>query len=254
MTARQESPEELNRRLIDQYTEIATLAGGLAHEIKNPLSTIRLNMELLAEDFADAQTPRERRALQKIAVVERECQRLQGLLDDFLKFARLRQLDLQPSDLNEEVRRVLEFFAPKAAGSGIDITCFFDPDLPLVQLDREAFNAVLLNLVLNAEQAMPSGGRLAVRTRPLPGAVALDLIDTGCGMDEETQSKIFEAFYSTKPGGSGLGLPTARKIVEAHGGRIDVQSQVGQGTWFMIILPTPPRIAPATKAEPIILG
>ena len=254
MNPRQESAEELNRRLVDQYTEIATLAGGLAHEIKNPLSTIRLNMELLAEDFSEAQTPRERRALQKIAVVERECQRLQNLLDDFLKFARTRQLNLEPSDLNAEIQRVLEFFAPKAAEGGIDITCFFDPELPMLLLDREAINAVLLNLVLNAQQAMPDGGRLAIRTRTLPGAVALDLIDTGCGMDEETQNKIFEAFYSTKSGGSGLGLPTARKIIDAHGGRIDVQSQVGQGTWFMIVLPTPPRIAPATKADPIILG
>src|SRR5436190_14193356 len=94
----------------DAYTELATLAGGLAHEIKNPLSTIRLNMELLAEDFAESELPRDRRAAAKIAVVERECQRLQNLLDHFLNFAKLRRLKLEPSDLNQQLERMLDFF------------------------------------------------------------------------------------------------------------------------------------------------
>src|SRR5665213_935762 len=91
------SAEEVNRRLVEQYTEIAALAGALAHEIKNPLSTIRLNMELLAEDFDGVESPRERRALQKIEVVQRECLRLQNLLDNFLSFAKIRSLRLEPS-------------------------------------------------------------------------------------------------------------------------------------------------------------
>jgi len=247
-----ETPAELNQRLIDQYTEIATLAGGLAHEIKNPLSTIRLNMELLAEDFAEAQTPRERRAAAKIAVVERECQRLQVLLDDFLNFAKLRRVQLEPVDLNAEIERLLAFFAPKAQESQIDVIPFFEHDLPRVLLDRETFQAALLNLVLNAQQAMPSGGRFTVRTRSLGPFVALDLIDTGCGMNEETMSHIFEAFYSTKPGGSGLGLPTVRKIIEAHGGRVAVQSEVGRGTQFTILLPTPQRIPGEATEEDLI--
>src|ERR1700674_1331756 len=98
------------RGLADLYTEIAALAGGLAHEIRNPLSTIRLNMELLAEDFADSQAPRDRRAVAKIARVQKECQRLEDLLNDFLNFARPRQFNLEPADLNAEVDRVLEFF------------------------------------------------------------------------------------------------------------------------------------------------
>ena len=246
------SLDEVNQRLVDQYNEIATLAGGLAHEIKNPLSTIRLNMELLAEDFAESQTPRERRALAKIAVVERECQRLQNLLDDFLNFAKLRRLNLEPSDLNAEVHRIVEFFAPKAHESGIEVIQYLDPDLPSIMLDRETFHAVLLNLVLNAQQAMPGGGQLMIRTRTLSGVVALDLIDTGCGMDPQTQEQIFEAFFSTKPGGSGLGLPTARKVIEAHGGHIVVQSERGRGTQFTILLPTLARLAPGEAAGDII--
>jgi signal transduction histidine kinase len=244
---------EESQRLLDQYTEIAALAGGLAHEIKNPLSTVVLNMDLLAEDFADAVTPRDRRALAKIRIVQRECQRLQNVLDDFLNFAKVRKVRLEPADLNAEVERMLTFFQPKADESKIEIVRYLEPDLPHVLLDRETFQAVLLNLVINAQQAMPDGGQLLVRTRPVRGGVALDLIDTGCGMDEATMSHIFEAFYSTKPAGSGLGLPTAKKIVEAHGGRIFVESEPGRGTMVTIALPTPRRLAPATDASgPVI--
>jgi signal transduction histidine kinase len=228
---------EADQRLVDRYTEIAKLAGALAHEIKNPLSTIGLNLELLSEDFADSQTPRDRRALAKIAVVQRECQRLLALLDDFLKFARARAQELQPSDLNAEVDRVLEFFRHQAAEAKIEIVRYVDPDLPSVRLDREAFHGALLNLILNAAQAMPNGGQLVVRTQCPGDEVRLDLIDTGSGIDPATLPRIFDAFYSTKSGGSGLGLPTARKIVEAQGGRITVESEPGRGTKFTIHLP-----------------
>ncbi|MBX9792253.1 MAG: sensor histidine kinase [Pirellulales bacterium] len=223
--------------LVDRYTEIAQLAGALAHEIKNPLSTIRLNMELLSEEFAEAENPRERRVLAKIQTVERECQRLQDLLDDFLSFAKVRASRRQPSDLNQEVARLFDFFRPQATDTGIELVTYFDPDLPSVSLDREVFRAALFNLVLNAQQAMPGGGQLVARTRRHNGGVELDLIDTGSGMDERTVSRIFDAFYSTKQGGSGLGLPTARKIVVAHGGTIHVESAPGKGTKFTIQLP-----------------
>jgi len=239
------SPDHLRR----QYDEIAALAGGLAHEIKNPLSTIRLNMELLAEDFSNAETLRERRALAKIQVVERECSRLQTLLDDFLRFTRVRNLHLAPTNLNRQVRRVIDFFAPQAQAAGVEIVEYLDADLPSVLLDSDAFYGALLNLVLNAQQAMPDGGQLVIRTHETPTSVALDLIDTGCGMDSKTLSHMFDAFYSTKNGGSGLGLPTTRKIVEAHQGTIAVQSTEGRGTHIRIELPLPRRIA--GTAQPV---
>ena len=160
-------------------------------------------------------------------MVQRECQRLQDLLDGFLDFAKLRQLKLEPSDLNVQVAQGLEFFRPKAVEGRIEVVDYLSSDLATVLLDRENFHGALLNLVLNAQQAMPEGGQLVIRTYNMAQGVALELIDTGCGMDAETQAHAFDAFYSTKKGGSGLGLPTTRKIIEAHGGRISCAERAG---------------------------
>jgi len=239
------SPED-HQRLVENYYEIAALAGGLAHEIKNPLSTIRLTMELLGEDFADSKSPRDRRALSRMELVQSECQRLQDVLDDFLSFARAGRLNLEAGDLNQLVQQVMDFFRPQAEKVSIEMLSYLDPDLPSVMIDNESLYGALLNLVLNAQQAMPGGGQLVFRTRISARGVALDLIDTGCGMDEHTLAHMFDTFYSTKRGGSGLGLPTTRKVVEAHVGTITVQSEVGRGTQFTIELPTLPRITETT--------
>jgi signal transduction histidine kinase len=228
--------------LVSHYNELAELAGSLAHEIKNPLSVIRMNMDLLAEDLADAETPRERRARARIDVVHDQCTRLENLLNDFLKFARVRSLDLAPGSLNEQLLSVLRLFDIQAREAGIRILPHLDNELPGVLIDRETIRAALMNLVKNALEAMPDGGALTVITRITRNGVALDLIDTGTGMDEQTALHMFDAFYSTKDGGSGLGLPTARKIIEAHGGRISVQSDVGRGTKFTLEFLTPRRI------------
>ena len=236
-------PADQQESLADGYARILHLAGGLAHEIKNPLSTIGLNMELLAEDLAQAETPRERRARGRIEVVQKECRRLQRLLDDFLNFAKVRPGKLEPTDLNETVEEVLDFIGPSAEQAHIEVIRYLDPNLPRVMLDREAFHGALLNLLINAQQAMPDGGELMVRTTTAGPLVALYLVDTGCGMDERTASRMFEEFFSTKPGGSGLGLPTTAKIIAAHGGRISVESELGHGTKFTVELPALPRLA-----------
>ena len=226
-----------------QYSELAALAGSLAHEIKNPLSVIRMNMDLLAEDFASPETPRERRALSKIEMVGRQCERLENLLNDFLRFNKVGKLELRLGDLNEQIARVLDLFEAQAADSQVEIVRYLDHDLPSILLNGETLQAALVNLVKNALEALEGGGQLVARTRVTRQGVALDLIDTGCGMDERTAMKMFEAFFSTKSGGSGLGLPTARRIIEAHGGRIGVHSEVGRGTQFTLEFPMPARIA-----------
>jgi hypothetical protein len=231
----------------ETYAEFAALVGALAHEIRNPLSTIRLNMELLAEDFesTDPESPtkqRDRRAKAKIELVRQECDRLQKLLGDFLDFARQESLNLEPGSLNAEIEQMLDFFAPRAIEAHVELVRYLDPELPMVRLDRETFRSAVLNLLINSIQAMDAGGQLVVRTRPSGLGVVLELIDTGQGMTEETLAKVFRAFYTTKQGGSGLGLPTARKIVEAHGGTIDIESAPGRGTKVAIWLPAPPRL------------
>jgi len=225
------------QRLLNQYAEIASLAGGLAHEIKNPLSTISLNLELLAEDIGEAETLRDRRMLSKVQTVRRACKNLENVLDDFLQFARAGELNLETEDLDAVVSEFMEFFAPKAAEQKVEMSPHLATDLPHVRLDRILFRQVLLNLTLNAVQAMPQGGLLELQTSIRDGQVCLDLIDNGCGMDEQTRTKMFQVFFSTKRNGSGLGLPTVRKIVEAHGGHISCQSAVGKGTRMTVSFP-----------------
>ncbi|MFK7817938.1 MAG: nitrogen regulation protein NR(II) [Planctomycetaceae bacterium] len=226
-------------RLETQYAEIAALAGGLAHEIRNPLSTIRMNLELMGEDISDmeSESPSARRLMTKLGSVQNECERLESILNDFLQFASAGELFLKPANLNAIVEEFIDFFKVEAAEAEVDIRWRPDPSLPLVNLDQKLFRQVLHNLAQNAQQAMPEGGVLEVLTDQRDGQVLLQLIDNGCGMEERTRTRMFQAFYSNKAGGSGLGLPTVRKIVEAHRGQITCESEVGQGTRFTIALP-----------------
>lgn len=226
-----------HQRLRAQYAEIATLAGGLAHEIRNPLSTIGLNLDLLTEELGECDSPRDRRILNKLTMVKRQCQQLNRILDDFLQFARVGTLTLNPADLNQTVLEFIEFYAPLAAEQGIDISPHLAANLPPVNLDVDLWRQVLMNLSRNAQQAMPNGGVLELQTHQRDDLVVLDIIDNGGGMKPETQARMFDAFYSTKRDGSGLGLPTVRKIVEAHGGTISCESEIGRGTRFSIALP-----------------
>jgi two-component system sensor histidine kinase HydH len=229
--------------MTDRYAELAELAGGFIHEIKNHLGTLKLNLELLAEDFQDPQTQRERRAQTRVQRLQSECQRLVDKSNEFLRFAKITDKSLQttPTDMASVVAEMIDFFSPTAQSAHIEIKPFISGDLPPVLLDRDLFEQALLNLLLNAQQAMPAGGELTIQAlreevnnQP---QVCLSFIDTGKGMTPEVAAKIFQPFFSTKPAGSGLGLPTTRKIVEAHGGSIEVQSEVDRGTKFTIQLP-----------------
>jgi signal transduction histidine kinase len=234
---------ETTRRLRAQYAEISQLAGGLAHEIRNPLSTLSLNLGLLAEDFQNPETPRDRRIQQRVERLNREVQRLHDILENFLRFARVQELKLAPTDLNALIEELSDFYEPQAATEGIVVRISFAADLPRLPLDADLFKQAVLNLVLNAEDAMAGGGELIMTTRRDDPWVLLDVIDTGSGMTDDVLAKIFDPFYSTRPGGSGLGLPTTRKIVESHGGAIEVHSVPGKGSRFSLRLPMPPDAA-----------
>ncbi len=222
------------------YVELAELSGSFVHEIKNHLSTLGLNLQLLAEDFQEPQSQRERRALERIVRLQGECQRLVDVSNDFLRFARLRELERAPADLAEVVEEMVDFFGPTARQSRIEIKSYVPAGMPPVLLDRDLFKQALLNLFLNAQQAMPEGGSLTIQAcepQESPHTVCLMLIDTGVGMTPDVAAKAFRPYFSTKKGGTGLGLATARKIIEAHGGEITVQSEPARGTQFTIQLP-----------------
>lgn len=236
------SLEEELQNLREQVDKMSSLAGELAHEIKNPLAVIRMTIELLKEDFEEIDSPEARRALPKIESVIKQCERLQTMLDDFLRFTKLSNLELTAGNLNTQVNMILDFMAPQAKKQNVEVIRHLDNELPSIKLDSQMLQAALLNLVKNALEAMPDGGQLLARTRIIRTGVALDLIDTGCGMSPNTLLNMFKDFYTSKEGGTGLGLPTAQKIIEAHGARINVQSEVGLGTQFTIEFPTPKRI------------
>jgi len=233
--------------------DIAVLAGGLAHEIRNPLSTIGLNLELLAEslggtepDEADDRAVARRKRM--LRTVQRECGHLSEILDAFLAFARAGEPELKPADLNELVEEFAEFFRPTAEAEGVRILTVSAPGLPGVRLDNRLMRQVLMNLALNAQQALTAAGtaqpHIELATRPIlagpaGGAVELTIADNGPGVPDDTRATMWDPFYSTKPGGSGLGLPTVRKIVEAHGGRVHCESG-SKGTTFHVALPSTP--------------
>jgi len=234
---------EKNRSLEERYPELASIAGGLAHEIKNPLSVLNLNLQLLAEDFRDAAADKERRALFKIEKLQQVVQQLESLLNDFLRFARVTGLKLEPVDINAMLQELIDFYLPQAEQAGIVMRDDLPADLPKVALDRDLVKQAILNLLLNAQYAMPKGGELILKTRAEGDRVVIEITDTGVGMSAETRAKIFQPFFSTRSAGSGLGLPTAKRIVEAHRGELLVQSEPGKGTVFTLKFPVAPSAA-----------
>lgn len=222
---------------------LARLAGGLAHEIKNPLSTMAINLSLLEEEWnrVAARSPdpstREARSLKRVRTLKREVSRLEGILEDFLRFARGGEVNRAPRDLLILVREVLDFVEPENEAQGIRAHVDLPSKLPLVMLDERAFKQAFLNLLVNARQAMPGGGELIVRVQRRGTKVELSVTDTGVGMSEDELERCFDLYWSTKRDGTGLGLSTVARIVEEHDGSVSVLSEKGRGTSFQIVLP-----------------
>lgn len=228
---------ERRARQAERLAELGTLTGGIAHEIKNPLSTVQLNLQLLAEDITP-DNPAYARVKNRLATVHRETSRLRDILDDFLRFAGKMELDRRPTDLNELLEELVDFFAPQAQLQKTRLHLRRHPDGPLLaNVDPKLVKQAVLNLMLNALQAMPDGGELILTAAQSDGQAVIDVIDTGKGIPPEALSRIFEAYYSTRKGGTGLGLAMTQRIVDEHGGRITVTSEPGKGANFRITLP-----------------
>jgi signal transduction histidine kinase len=254
----------LERRALaaERLAELGTMTGGLAHEIKNPLSTIGLNVQLIQEDLADLEPhldadgdaePRESlaRTRRRVDGLHRETDRLRHILEDFLRFAGRVELDLQPTDLNALCGELIDFFQPQADEARVRLRADLMPGPLTVPADAGLLKQALLNLLINAcqamvearEQSLPHGGanELILRTSPAgepkQERVAVHVTDTGPGIEPEAVKRIFEPYFSTKRGGTGLGLPTTRRLVEEHGGTLTVHSEPGRGTDFVLTLP-----------------
>ena len=240
---------ERRARSAERLAEVGAMTGGLAHEIKNPLSTIGLNAQLLAEglDELDGVDPDSRQRLsRRLSSLRREVERLRGILTDFLNFAGEIRLDLSDTDLNRVVDELCDFFLPQAQQQGVQLRTDLSPTPLIGRIDAPQVKQAVLNLLLNAVQAMAamkSGPReLILRTRresdPSGRPVnVLHVIDTGPGIDPQVLPRIFTPYFTTKGGGTGLGLPTARRLIEAHAGRLDVHTELGRGTDFVVTLP-----------------
>lgn len=221
-----------------QWAELSQLVGGLAHEIKNPLSTVRLNLRLLAEDLARYHDPEHDRLRRRLKLAVGEAERVENILRDFLRFAGKVELSPRPADVVDVISDLHDFFAPQAAAGNVVLRTAL-PDHPVIcRMDVGLIKQALLNLMINATQAMAGqGGELLIRLGERDGWIDIEVIDTGPGIEPDRLDRIFDAYWSSKPEGSGLGLPTARRVVREHRGRLSVDSEVGKGTRFVIALP-----------------
>lgn len=242
-----EDPQNTSEDDRHRVAFLSRLADGLAHEIKNPLSTMAINLALLQEEWERAAgvrnpeqpvpTPREERSLKRVRTLQREVQRLENILDDFLHYARGGEVNRRPEDLCRIVRELLDFVEPEDEQAGIRHHVDVPVGMPLVLVDEDQIKQAVLNLLVNARQAMPEGGELLVRVQRVGTQVELSVTDTGIGMSPQQLENCFEEYWSDKKGGTGLGLATTKRIVEEHGGRITVVSERGRGTSFSIYLP-----------------
>jgi signal transduction histidine kinase len=233
----------------EQLELLSKLTGQLAHEIKNPLSTIKVNLKLISEELSDINSnesdsigqnavgQRLSRALRKISVIQKETDRLEQILDSFLRYLDRDELRLASVDINELITDMIDFYTPQAYSSSVTIRQSLNDKSLICRLDADMLKQVILNLFINAQQAMAQGGDLMVRTSQEGKDAVIQISDTGSGITSEDLPHIFDAYYSSRPHGRGLGLPTARKIVELHGGTIEVDSVPGKGTSFTIKFP-----------------
>ncbi len=212
---------------------IGTMSAKLAHEIRNPLTSVIVNAHLLTRELVAA--PDDTKSL--LRSIDSEVQRIKRITEDYLKFARLPEARRKLSSLNSLIERQLPLVQPLLDQARVKLILALDPSMPVVSLDEEQIWQATLNLVRNAVDAMPEGGTLTIRTLAHPESVTLSVGDTGNGIPDDLRANIFKPFFSTKSGGTGLGLPLVEQIVLEHEGQIGCESTLGHGTTFSMDLP-----------------
>ncbi len=227
---------EKEMRQNERLAAVGRMAAGVAHEVRNPLSSVKGLALLLKDKFASRSRESEMATL-----LVREVERMNRTISELLSFARPAKLDLAPLDLGELLRQSVRLIGADAASEAIVTTMDIEADLPPVLADRDRLNQVFINIMLNAVQSMEHGGELRVGARTLAGdIVEVTIADTGCGMDRETMEQVFYPYFTTRKGGTGIGLAISQKIISDHGGTIRMESEPGRGTLVTIELPLAP--------------
>jgi signal transduction histidine kinase len=222
----------------DRMAKIGELASGIAHEIRNPLAGIQGAIQILSEGF-----PREDGRRQVTDEIQKQIFKLERLVKDLLNYAKPVPAHYLPTDMNELIDKVLSFFiTQRGLAEDFKIQRRFSTPLPKAMVDPSSMEQAFLNIILNAQKAMPGGGTFAISTLSLrqdgeEEGIQIIFEDTGIGISKENIPKIFNPFFSTRSDGTGLGLSITKNIIEQHGGRIEVESRVNQGTRFIITLP-----------------
>jgi hypothetical protein len=224
------------RDQIDSTTKLAAigrLMSGVAHEVKNPLNAMVLQLEVLkarlGEDGDKVQP--------QVDVLAEEIRRLDRVVKTFLDFTRPVEIHPIDAEIAPLVREVFALAEPQARSNNVHLILAGNGTVPTVRVDRDLIKQALLNLVLNGCQAMPQGGELTITPHVMSNAVELEISDSGVGIPPDAQKRIFSLFYTTKPGGTGVGLAMAFRVVQLHNGTIDFSSEVNRGTTFRITLP-----------------
>ncbi|HZN92190.1 MAG TPA: ATP-binding protein, partial [Myxococcales bacterium] len=218
------------------------VARRLAHEIKNPLTPIRMSLETLQAASAENNPRFPALFKESASVVLEEVDRLKRIVDEFTRFARLPKPQLQDLDLGELVQQVLTLYA--SPPPGITLEPALEAGLT-AKGDRDQLTQVLVNLVKNAQEAMPGGGRIWVRARARDGQAVIEVEDTGPGVKPEDRTRIFEPYFTTKGAGTGLGLAIAARVCQEHGGALEVDGEPGKGALFRVTIPRQAAVASA---------
>jgi signal transduction histidine kinase len=241
---------EKARQSADRASYVGMLASNLAHEIRNPLNAMNMNLQMLEEDLRPAGL-HEGDFVELLESTKQEIKRLEQLVNNFLTFARPAQPRFESTDLNQIVHDVIRFLEADFRQSAVEVRTDLAQLLPTTEIDQTLFKQALMNLMVNARQVLKENGLITIRTRAGAGGEAvLEVSDNGPGIPSEAQERIFDVFFSRRGGGTGLGLPIAKQIIERHGGTIELHSVEGRGTTFRIRLPRHHRPARVTTGPP----
>jgi signal transduction histidine kinase len=223
----------------ERLATIGKMAAHITHEVRNPLSSIGLNLELLEEELIDAGPNPE--AQQLIGAIQREVDRLARITEQYLAAVREPKLQLERENIDDLVRECHAFVEPELTRAGVESRVNVDGEIPRVKIDEARLRQALINLLRNAREALSKGGHVELTVRADGDQVAIDVVDDGPGIPDDVRASIFDPFYTTKRHGTGLGLAVTRSIIDAHGGTIRCEAVESGGTRFTIELPVPPN-------------